>query len=79
MTLRAFKHRYFNDKALKIWNLCHSYFTRTNSINSSRRISDYLLVKDFNIVFENIIDHVFIEDIQIVLNDVAGIGELFEY
>lgn len=55
--LQQIKHRYFNDKALKIWNLCHSYFTRTNSINSSRRISDYLLVKDFNIVFENIIDH----------------------
>jgi hypothetical protein len=54
--LRRIKYKYFSDKALELWGLCYAFFdaARQVPINSTRQ--EYLLVKNFNIVFEAIID-----------------------
>lgn len=53
--LKQIKYKYFSDTALQIWELCFDFFERSSeSANSS--IKEYLLVKNFNIVFEAIID-----------------------
>lgn len=54
--LRQIKYKYFSDKALKEWNLCYNFFDRSSQIKSSRVKSEYLIAKDFNIVFESMID-----------------------
>ena len=54
--LRQIKYKYFSDKALYLWELCYAFFERSSHINVQTDDLEYLLVKDFNIVFEAIID-----------------------
>lgn len=50
------KYKYFSDKALELWNLCYAFFDNAKHVNINSEQREYLLVKDFNIVFEAIID-----------------------
>ena len=54
--LREIKYKYFSDKALQLWNLCYAFFKEVRQISVSTEQREYLLVKNFNIVFEAIID-----------------------
>lgn len=54
--LRQIKYKYFSDKALQIWDLCYAFFDKAYQIRISADQKEYLLVKNFNIVFEAIID-----------------------
>lgn len=61
--LRQIKYKYFNDKALKLWTLCYAFFDCSDILNSSHNVEDFLIAKDFNIVFESIIDSLLGEDV----------------
>jgi len=54
--LRQIKYKYFSDKAIQLWELCYAFFDRAHQITISNELQDYLLAKDFNIVFEAMID-----------------------
>lgn len=54
--LLQIKYKYFSDKALYLWELCYAFFDRSKNINVETDDKEYLLVKNFNIVFETIID-----------------------
>lgn len=54
--LRLIKYKYFSDKALQIWDLCYAFFDKAYQIRINAEQKEYLLVKNFNIVFEAIID-----------------------
>lgn len=54
--LNQIKYKYFSDKALRIWELCYAFFDKVHQIRISSEQQEYLLVKNFNIVFEAIID-----------------------
>ena len=54
--LRQIKFKYFADKALYLWDLCYAFFDKSKEINIDVNEREYLLVKNFNIVFEAIID-----------------------
>lgn len=54
--LRQIKYKYFSDKALQLWELCYAFFEQSHQVRVSSSINEYLLVKNFNIVFEAIID-----------------------
>lgn len=54
--LRQIKYKYFSDKALRLWDLCYAFFDKARRVVIDTRQKDYLLVKNFNIVFEAIID-----------------------
>lgn len=54
--LRQIKYKYFSDKALYLWELCYAFFDRARKVVVGAMQKDYLLVKNFNIVFEAIID-----------------------
>lgn len=54
--LLQIKHKYFSDKAVMLWKMCYSFFDASERIASSSQDSDYMLAKNFNIVFEAIID-----------------------
>ncbi len=53
--LRQIKYKYFSDKALQIWELCYAFFSRA-AVQVSSRQQEYLLAKNFEIVFEGIIN-----------------------
>lgn len=54
--LRQIKYKYFSDKALRLWELCFAFFDQARKVVIETGQKDYLLVKNFNIVFEAIID-----------------------
>lgn len=60
--LRQIKYKYFSDKALQLWNLCYTFFDAAEKINSSAQDCDYLIARNFNIVFESIIDELIGDD-----------------
>lgn len=61
--LRQIKYKYFSDKAIKLWNLCYSFFEKSDSLNSTHNVEDFLIAKDFNIVFESIIESLLGEEV----------------
>lgn len=54
--LHQIKYKYFSDKALYLWELCYAFFDQSKKINVETTEQEYLLVTNFNIVFESIID-----------------------
>jgi len=54
--LHQIKYKYFSDKALELWNLCYAFFDSARQVYVNSDQKEYLLVKNFNVVFEAIID-----------------------
>lgn len=54
--LKQIKYKYFSDKALRIWDLCYAFFDREYKIAMNQTETDYLLAKDFDHIFEVMID-----------------------
>lgn len=54
--LLRIKYKYFSDKSLYLWQLCYDFFDNAQKMNIQKEHKEYLLVKNFNIVFEAIID-----------------------
>ncbi|MBO7054306.1 MAG: LlaJI family restriction endonuclease [Bacteroidales bacterium] len=54
--LKAIKYKYFSDKDLRMWHLCYAFFDVTHSIAINMARQDFMLVDDFQIVFERVID-----------------------
>lgn len=63
--LRQIKYKYYSDKALELWNLCYAFFEQPQNINLNVNRREYLLAKDFQIVFEAIIDELIAGDQQL--------------
>lgn len=54
--LQQIKYKYYSDKMLELWNLCYAFFAHRTEITTSVELKEYLLVKNFYVVFESIID-----------------------
>lgn len=54
--LHQIKYKYFSDRDLALWELCYAFFDKAHQANVVSDREEYLLAKDFNIVFESIID-----------------------
>ena len=54
--LLLIKNKYFSDKALYLWELCYAFFDMSRKVKVEVNEREYVLVKNFNIVFEAIID-----------------------
>ena len=56
LRLRQIKYKYFSDKSLALWNLCFAFFDQSRNVRINAHFNEFLLAKNFNIVFEAIID-----------------------
>jgi hypothetical protein len=54
--LMQIKYKYFSDKALQLWDLCYAFFDNSYRIAVNTNAQEYLLARNFNIVFEAMID-----------------------
>ena len=54
--LLQIKYKYFSDKALELWRLCFAFFDESRQVFINTEQKEYLLVKNFYVVFEAIID-----------------------
>lgn len=68
--LRAIRGKYFSDRDVAMWELCFAFFDKAHRANVVSASEEYLLAKDFNIIFEAMIDDL-IGD-----RDAAGLKEL---
>ena len=63
--LHQIKYKYFSDKALELWELCNAFFEKPQNVNLNVDRREYLLAKNFHIVFEAIIDELIAGDQQL--------------
>lgn len=54
--LRQIKYKYFSDRDLEMWELCFAFFSKAHKTNVASAEEEYLVAKDFEIVFEAMID-----------------------
>ncbi|WP_294242627.1 hypothetical protein [Pseudobutyrivibrio sp.] len=54
--LMQIKYKYFSDKALLLWDLCYAFFEKSYPVSINTNTQEYILAKNFNIVFEAMID-----------------------
>lgn len=54
--LKQIKYKYFSDNALRIWDLCYAFFDREYKISMNRQSEDFLLAKNFEHIFEAMVD-----------------------
>lgn len=54
--LREIRYKYFSDRTIELWELCDAFFERAKQVAVSTHQREHLLVKSFQIVFEDIID-----------------------
>jgi len=53
--LRQIKYKYFSDITMRLWDLCYAFFDKAYQIKTATSQREYLLAKNFHIVFEAII------------------------
>lgn len=54
--LKSIKYKYYSDKTLKLHKLLSLYFERISKNKVKHEQEEYVLIKDFNLVFEEMID-----------------------
>lgn len=54
--LKQIKYKYFNDKLLKLWHLLYLFFEQSDKAQGRRNSRQQLLIRDFNLVFEDMVD-----------------------
>ncbi len=54
--LRSVRHKYFSDRERTLWELCFAFFDKAHKANVVASDEEYLLAKNFEIVFEAMID-----------------------
>jgi len=70
--LRKIKYRYFNDILKRMYGLCEIYFSQTDKSSSKRKREDFLSVNNYNLVFEDMIDKLFSDELNNTqVNDVS--------
>lgn len=62
--LRKIKYRYFNDTLKRMYTLCEIYFSQTDKSSSKRKREDFLSVNNYNIVFEDMVDKLFSDELN---------------
>lgn len=54
--LRKIRGQYFSDELVQLWNLLYAFYKRAEDMAQKKEQNEYLLVSDFENVFEDMID-----------------------
>jgi hypothetical protein len=57
--LKKIKYRYFSDTLKRMYVLCELYFFKTDTSSSKKKKEEFISVKNYNIVFEDMVDKLF--------------------
>ena len=60
--LRSIRRKYFKDELVELWQLLNVFFQKAENVSSKRTHEEALMVKDFNRVFEDMIDALISDD-----------------
>lgn len=67
--LRSIRNNYFNDEVVKLWRLLYVFFDKANKIRSGKTHEEWLMVSNFNFVFEDMIDYLIGDDTKLKRKD----------
>jgi hypothetical protein len=62
--LRKIKYRYFNDNLKRMYAFCELYFSQTDTSSPKKKREDFLTVNNYNLVFENMVDKLFSDELK---------------
>lgn len=54
--LRKIRGKYFTNELVRLWNILYAFYDRAERVARAKRSCERLLVRNFNIVFEDMID-----------------------
>ncbi len=54
--LKVIRSKYFTDELVSLWNLLYAFFEKSEKVSNRKYHEETLLVRKFNIVFEDMID-----------------------
>jgi hypothetical protein len=57
--LKRIKYRYFSDTLKRMYVLCELYFSKTDTSSSKKKKEEFISVRNYNLVFEDMIDKLF--------------------
>lgn len=57
--LKKIKYRYFSDTLKKMYVLCELYFSKTDTSSSKKKKEEFISVRNYNLVFEDMVDKLF--------------------
>lgn len=83
--LRRIKYKYFSDQLRRTYQLCELYLSKTDQSNVKRKQTEFIAVRNYNIVFEDMVDKLFTDEqgqkIQQLKNNRDGkiIDHLYKY
>ncbi len=60
--LRSIRKKYFKDDLVKLWDLLNVFFKKAQEMKSNKMHHEALMVKNFNMVFEDMIDSLISDD-----------------
>lgn len=74
--LKKIKYRYFDDTLKKMYLLCELYFSQFDKSGVRKKKEDFLSVNNYNIVFEDMVDKLFSDNLSDVEVDGVTIEKL---
>ena len=60
--LKGIRRKYFKDELVKLWNLLNVFFEKAQTMQSNSFREESLMVRNFNMVFEDMIDSLISDD-----------------
>lgn len=63
--LKAIRKKYFKDELVELWNLLYVFFQKAQFVSSKGTHKEFLIARDFNIIFEDMIDSIISDDTKI--------------
>ncbi|MGL2962779.1 hypothetical protein ACSVH2_03030 [Flavobacterium sp. RSB2_4_14] len=57
--LKKIKYRYFSDTLKRMYVLCELYFSKTDTSSNKKKKEEFISVRNYNIVFEDMVDKLF--------------------
>lgn len=74
--LRKIKHRYFSDTLRKMYGLCKIYFSQFDNSSIKRKREDFLTISNYNLVFEDMVDKLFSDELNTLEDEGITIDKL---
>lgn len=67
--MRAMRKKYFTDELVALWKLLNVFFQKAESVSANKYHDETLLIKNYNLVFEDMIDELISDETREIYPD----------
>ncbi len=64
-TLKKIRYKYFSDTLVKMYKLLELYFSKSNKVSIQSKREDFIMVKYYHLIFEDMIDKLITSKIDV--------------